>query len=139
MEGNSKPQFNAYLDRIRERAKKSRIHSRHQMIGLMVADALGDQGHKALYIKMARDENGEKMLYMAKSIAENSKVENKGAYFMKVWRLENKISKEKPAPSPSSPRLSRKVQKSKAKLAPRNSQNEVGKKKNGPRNGKKPE
>jgi hypothetical protein len=89
MDGDA-PQFNAYLDRIRERAKKSRIHSRHQMIGLMVADTLEDQAHKALYIKMARDENGEKMLYMAKSIAENSKVKNKGAYFMKVWRLENK-------------------------------------------------
>jgi hypothetical protein len=35
------------------------------MIGLMVADALGDNNHKSLYIKMAREENGEKMLYMA--------------------------------------------------------------------------
>ncbi|MFA4999451.1 MAG: hypothetical protein WC519_01860 [Parcubacteria group bacterium] len=88
----NKPQFNAYLDKIRERAKKSRIHSRHQMIGLMVADALGDNNHKSLYIKMAREENGEKMLYMAKSIAENPRVKNKGAYFMRIWRLSFKTN-----------------------------------------------
>jgi len=90
MSDEPKPQFNAYLDKLRERAKKSHVHSRHQMIGLMIADTLSDQKHKALYIKMARDESGEKMLYLAKSIAENSKVENKGAYFMRMWQLENK-------------------------------------------------
>ncbi len=87
MDSGEKPQFNAYLDKIRERAKKSRVHSRHQMIGLMIADALGDPSHKSLYIKMARDENSEKMLYLAKAIAENIRIKNKGAYFMKVWRL----------------------------------------------------
>ena len=122
MEDGSKPQFNAYLDRIRERAKESHIHSRHQMIGLMVADALEDSAHKALYIKMARDENGEKMLYMAKSIAENSKVENKGAYFMKVWRMENKATPKKTI-----------VKKKKS------TKSSSPKKKNGSRNGKKPE
>jgi len=90
---DSKPQFNAYLDKIKERAKKNRIHSRHQMIGLMVAETLGDNDHKSLYIKMAREENGEKMLYTAKSIAENPRVKNKGAYFMKVWRLNSKTNK----------------------------------------------
>jgi hypothetical protein len=133
MDGDSKPQFNAYLDKIRERAKKSRIHSRHQMIGLMVADTLEDQGHKALYIKMARDENGEKMLYMAKSIAENPKIENKGAYFMKLWRLEN-------SPRSKSP-IWNGVSKSgngatKKKKSPKSA---LSKKKNGNRNGKKPE
>jgi len=87
MSNSLKLQFNAYLDRIQERAKKSRIHSRHQMIGLMVADTLCDPTHKSLYIKMARDENGEKMLYIAKSIAENTRIKNKGAYFMRMWQI----------------------------------------------------
>ena len=87
MEDNAKSQFDAYIDKIKGRAKKSRVHSRHQMIGLMIADILGDPTHKSLYIKMARDENSEKMLYMAKSVAENSRIKNKGAYFMKIWHL----------------------------------------------------
>jgi len=87
MSDSLKLQFNAYLDRIQERAKKSRIHSRHQMIGLMVAETLRDPSHKSLYIKMARDENGEKMLYIAKSIAENTRIKNKGAYFMRMWQI----------------------------------------------------
>lgn len=153
MDGKEKPQFNAYLDRLRERAKKSRIHSRHQMIGLMVADTLSDSAHKALYIKMARDENGEKMLYMAKSIAENSRVENKGAYFMKVWRLENKlypttssnieIINKKNSPSPSSRRVLSKtstVKEEKQKTDTKNKKLKTPKKKqNGPHNNKKPE
>lgn len=94
MEGKISPQFEAYLDKIRERAKKSRIHTRHQMIGLMIANILEDKKYLSLYIKMAREENGEKMLYMAKSIAENIRITNKGAYFMKVWRLQNKITKK---------------------------------------------
>ncbi len=92
MEGEIKPQFSAYLDKIRERAKKSRVHSRHQMIGLMIADILGDPSHKSLYIKMARDENSEKMLYIAKTIAENVRIKNKGAYFMKMWHLSDSSS-----------------------------------------------
>jgi hypothetical protein len=106
MEKEEKPQFNNYLDKIRERAKKSRVHSRHQMIGLMVAEALGDKTHLALYMKMAREgSNGERMLYMAKSIAENSKINNKGAYFMRLWQLEReklKPEKKKPVETPKS-------------------------------------
>lgn len=85
-----KQSFASYLERIKERAKKSRIYSRHQMIGLMVADILEDSPHKALYMKIARAGNGEKMLYIAKSVAENSKVKNKGAYFMRLWQLEKR-------------------------------------------------
>ena len=127
MDEEPKQQFNTYLDRLRERAKESRVHSRHQMIGLMIADTLGDQKHKALYIKMARDENGEKMLYLAKSIADNSKVVNKGAYFMRVWQLENKTASKKKSV------LSQNKKKSKIK------KKLVTKKKNGNRNSKKPE
>ena len=87
MSDSLKLQFNAYLDKMRERAKKNRIHSRHQMIGLMVADTLRDPKYKSLYIKMAREEDGEKMLYIAKSIAENTRVKNKGAYFMRMWQI----------------------------------------------------
>jgi peptide deformylase len=98
MSQEEKQPFNSYLEKIKERTKKSRVYSRHQMIGLMIADILEDRSHKALYMKMARTENGEKMLYMAKSIAENPKVNNKGAYFMRLWQLETKkpLSTEKP-------------------------------------------
>jgi hypothetical protein len=141
MKDELKPQFNAYLDRLRERGKESHIHSRHQMIGLMIADTLEDQKHKALYIKMARDENGEKMLYLAKSIAENSSVVNKGAYFMRVWQLENAFSRPSSSPRRVSPKPSR-AKKEKRESSPKKSvkkKKPTKKKKNGTRNSKKSE
>ncbi len=117
MSDGLKLQFNAYLDRIQERAKKSRIHSRHQMIGLMVADILRDPTYKSLYIKMARDENGEKMLYIAKSIAENTRIKNKGAYFMRMWQItKNKITAPKDAKDIKQQRLSVKTDSKKMEL-----------------------
>ncbi|MCK9187240.1 MAG: hypothetical protein PHH27_02860 [Candidatus Colwellbacteria bacterium] len=112
-----KTQFDSYLDKIRERSKKSRIHSKHQMIGLMVAETLDDPKHKALYIKMARDNNGEKMLYIAKSIADNPKVKNKGAYFMRLWQLENKETKNNKNGTKPSNNKKRKSKNIKAKNA----------------------
>jgi len=117
MSDNLRLQFNTYLDKIRERAKKNRIHSRHQMIGLMIADTLRDPSHKSLYIKMARDENGEKMLYIAKSIAENIRIKNKGAYFMKMWQItKNKTTTPKDTKGIKQQKLSVKTDSKKMEL-----------------------
>jgi len=84
-----------YLETLRERAKTSRIYQRHQMTGLTVADLLDDQAHKALYIKLAKEQGDERVLSLAKSVSERRDVKNKGAYFMRLATKEFKSAKPK--------------------------------------------
>ncbi|OGY63728.1 MAG: hypothetical protein A3I24_03855 [Candidatus Harrisonbacteria bacterium RIFCSPLOWO2_02_FULL_41_13b] len=73
-----------YLGKLTERAKQSKIYRDYQMTGLQIAAALQDLKHKALYIKLAKTRGAETLLRLAKSIAENPNVKNRGAYFMRV-------------------------------------------------------
>lgn len=79
-----------YLKRLKERGKISRVYREYQLVGLMVAEVLGDEKHKSLYIKLARKHGSERMLQLAKSVAERKEVKNKGAYFMKMLEVEGK-------------------------------------------------
>ncbi len=79
-----------YLEELRRRAKESRIYKKHQLLGLEIAQALGDEKHKTLYIKLAKEGDPERLLVLAKRIADNGMVKNKGAYFMKVQAEERK-------------------------------------------------
>ncbi len=69
---------------LKERAKKSKVYSPHQMTGLMLAEILGDEKHKSLYIKLAKKYQADKLLTLAKSVAGRKNVKNKGAYFMRL-------------------------------------------------------
>lgn len=71
-----------YLEKLKERAKKSHIYRKYQLIGLQISQILGDEKHKSLYIKLAKEKGAEKMLRIAKEISEKKNVKNKGAYFM---------------------------------------------------------
>lgn len=73
-----------YLDIIKERAKTSRVYKKYQLIGLLIAQLLNDDKHKSLYIKLAKKHNNDDLLRIAKDVSERKKIENKGAYFMKV-------------------------------------------------------
>ena len=73
-----------YLSTIKERAKKTRVHEKFQFTGLAIAKLLNDEGHKSLYIKLAKKHSGDHLLSIAKDVSERKKIENKGAYFMKV-------------------------------------------------------
>ncbi len=92
-EKGQKELFSDYMERFNERAKKVRIHSPHQMAGLDIASILGDEKNKSLYMRMAKTYGAERMMATAKSVAENNKVNNKGAYFMSVVKEENKKAK----------------------------------------------
>ncbi|MCL5016428.1 MAG: hypothetical protein M1312_02345 [Patescibacteria group bacterium] len=81
-----------YLKLLKERAKKSRVYSPHQSIGLTVAKILGDDQHKSLYIKLAKEYKNADLIELARSVAEKKNVNNKGAYFMK---LTEKFKKDK--------------------------------------------
>ena len=73
-----------YFDELKRRARESRVYSEHQLIGLMLAEILGDDGHKSLYIKLAKKYNSDMLLRLAKDVADRPNVENRGAYFMKL-------------------------------------------------------
>lgn len=75
-----------YFEKLQKRAKKSRVHNIYQSLGIEIAQVLGDLKHKSLYIKLAKIKNGEKLLALAKTIAENPDIKNRGAYFMKMLK-----------------------------------------------------
>lgn len=93
MAQNEENGFSGYLKKIKERSQTNRIYSSHQMIGLMIADILGDQSHKALYMRLAKNNDKDLLMSIAKTIADNQNVKNKGAYFMKVWKEETNKKK----------------------------------------------
>ncbi len=78
-----------YFKTIEERAKKSKIYKKYQLTGLMLAELLKDERHKSLYIKLAKERDNEKLIFLAKDIAERKKIKNKGAYFMKMLFTKN--------------------------------------------------
>ncbi|MBI4085911.1 MAG: hypothetical protein HY433_01555 [Candidatus Liptonbacteria bacterium] len=76
-----------YIQELKNRSLKSRVYRKHQLIGLEIAQLLEDRGHKSLYIKLAKQNNPEKLLGIAKEISKNKSIKNKGAYFMTVVKL----------------------------------------------------
>lgn len=73
-----------YLEILKERRKISKIYSKHQATGLLLAKTLADDDHKSLYIKLAKEYDDDRLLDLAKEVARRKNVENKGAYFMRL-------------------------------------------------------
>jgi hypothetical protein len=80
------PTRERYIEELKRRGETSHVYKKYQLTGLQIADILEDPKHKALYIKLAKERDSEKLLVMAKSVAENKNVKNKGAYFMTVLK-----------------------------------------------------
>lgn len=79
-----------YLKVLNERTKTTRVSKPYQLIGLYLAELLEDDGHKALYIKLAKTCDNQQLIELAKNITERKEIKNKGAYFMKVWHQRQK-------------------------------------------------
>lgn len=77
----------SYLDELRKRKKKTRAYTEHQLVGLEIAGILNDEKHKSLYMKLAKEYKPETLLRIAKDVASRKNVENKGAYFMRLFHL----------------------------------------------------
>ena len=84
-----------YLKTIKERTKKSHVYKKYQFTGLLIAELLNDEKHKALYIKLAKEQNPDILLSIAKDVSERKQIKNKGAYFMKILSKEHRITKFK--------------------------------------------
>lgn len=75
-----------YLEILKERKKTSKVYRDYQSAGLALAEILDDRPHKALYIKLAKENNSQQLISLAKDIASRKSVQNKGAYFMKMFQ-----------------------------------------------------
>ncbi len=75
-----------YLKELKKRNSESKVYKKYQLVGLEIAEFLKDEGHKSLYIKLAKQNDPERLLGIAKEISRNKDIKNKGAYFMKVWK-----------------------------------------------------
>ncbi len=87
------PSKEDYLKKLRERAAESKVYARFQLDGLEIAQILGDEKHKALYIKLAKESDAGRLRQLAEQVAENPRVRNKGAYFMALAMPEIKTKK----------------------------------------------
>lgn len=76
-----------YIETLKERAKTSRVYKKYQLTGLLIAQLLNDESHKSLYIKLAKTRNQQKLMSIAKDIAERKNIRNKGAYFMRILQI----------------------------------------------------
>lgn len=59
-----------YIKELRRRSGESRVYSEHQLIGLLIAEALRDEEHKSLYMRLAKKHDADRLLKLAKDIAE---------------------------------------------------------------------
>lgn len=73
-----------YVSKLKDRGASARVTQQFQLIGLEIATALKDFSHKALYIKYAKEFGSQRMLSLAKDIAERRDVKNPAAYFMRM-------------------------------------------------------
>lgn len=77
-----------YEKKLVRRAKESHIYRDYQFTGIELSKILADEKHKALYIKLAKDMDAKHLMMLARSIAERRDIKNKGAYFMKMLKME---------------------------------------------------
>jgi len=74
-----------YKEELERRKKQSKVYKSYQLTGLTIADILGDRKHKSLYIKLCKEYGENKMIMLAKDVAERENVKNLGGYFMEVF------------------------------------------------------
>ena len=83
-----------YLEELARRAKSSKVYKKHQLIGLRIAEILGDQSHKSLYIRLAKNGNQAKLQWLAADVADRKNIRNKGAYFMTMLKMSKNEEKK---------------------------------------------
>lgn len=79
-----------YLKELARRGKESHVYKKYQLLGLEISQILHDEKHKALYIKLAKERNGDNLMRLAKDIADRKNIKNRGAYFMTLLKANGK-------------------------------------------------
>ncbi len=75
-----------YVKKLRQRSKTSHVYRKYQLFGLEISQILKDEKHKSLYIKLAKERGAERLLRLAKEVAEKRGIKNPGAYFMTLLK-----------------------------------------------------
>jgi len=83
------PNAKKYLEELARRKKESHVHRKFQLDGLEIAKMLGDEKHKSLYIKLAKQHDPQNLRRLAKEVLENKNIRNPGAYFMSCLKTKN--------------------------------------------------
>ena len=91
-----------YVAELKRRGKESHVYKKYPLLGREISQILADEKHKALYIKLAKEQDAETLMRLAKDIAERANVKNKGAYFMTMLKERNTKPGEAPTPRPPS-------------------------------------
>jgi len=73
-----------FLETLRKRGEESKIYRPYQLTGLELSEILEDEKHKALYIKLAKENDAHRLIVLAKDVRERKNIQNKGAYFMRL-------------------------------------------------------
>lgn len=76
----------SFLEELRKRGQESKVYKEFQLTGLLLAELLGDEKHKSLYIRLAKTAPKTRLIALAKDVSERRGIKNKGAYFMRVWK-----------------------------------------------------
>jgi hypothetical protein len=84
-----------YVEKLKQRAKDSHVYRKFQLMGLEISQILKDEKHKALYIKLAKQGDGDDLMRIAKDVADRKNIQNKGAYFMKIISENEKLKQAK--------------------------------------------
>jgi hypothetical protein len=79
-----------YLKELARRGKESHVYRKYQLLGLEISKVLADEKHKSLYIKLAKERNGDRLLRLAKDVADRKNIKNPGAYFMSLLKNNEK-------------------------------------------------
>ncbi len=79
-----------YLETLKTRKAQSRVYKPFQLHGLELSTILKDAKHKALYIKLAKEYDVQRLRELAKDIAERKGIKHPGAYFMAVLMQDRK-------------------------------------------------
>jgi hypothetical protein len=78
-----------YVAELKRRGKESHVYKKYQLLGLEISQILADEKHKALYIKLAKEQDAETLMRLAKDISGRANIKNKGAYFMTMLKERN--------------------------------------------------
>ena len=78
-----------YMAELKRRGKESHVYKKYQLVGLEISQILGDEKHKALYIKLAKEQDADTLMRLAKDVADRKNIKNKGAYFMTMLKEKN--------------------------------------------------
>ena len=82
-----------YIKLLKKRADTSHVHTKHQLVGLQIADMLNDRERKTFYIKLAKYNDEQDIRNLAKISIEKASINIPAAYFIKIAKERGYIDK----------------------------------------------